>query len=409
MTRLALLALAVSLSATLVASRIAADDLQVIAGQPCWVLESDQVRLAVTRTGAHMAPVTFNRSGDQPIEPYYISPWQEEGLDDLPVPVLVPLRGDFFCMPFGGNAEEYNGEKHPPHGEVAGSDWQLNAISADGRIRSLSLVLKTEVRSALIFRELLLREGDNAVYSRVQVNRFAGPTPYGHHATLRMPETPESLKVQSSPFRFGMTNPTQFSNPENREYQSLAINAGFESLESIPTIFADDEPADCTLFPARTGYADLLAVFKEPNADGTPAWMTAINRDEDYLWFSLKDAGTFPATVFWIENHGRHASPWNGRNNCLGLEDVCAYFADGLVPSIEDNLLTQHGVRTSAALSNDVPFEVRYIQGAIPVPDGFDTIADVRFEPGQVTFVSDDGREVSATVHHEFLQTAILE
>jgi hypothetical protein len=75
-----------------------------------------------------------------------------------------------------------------------------------------------------------------------------------------------------------------------------------------------------------------------------PAWVAATNAEAGYVWFSLKDPAVLRTTVFWIENHGRHGHPWNGRNNCLGLEDVTAHFADGLAASTRDNVLTKEGV-----------------------------------------------------------------
>jgi hypothetical protein len=273
----------------------------------------------------------------------------------------------------------------------------------------LKLALDTQVRRGRVVKELSLVDGQNVIYSMHTITGFAGPTPLGHHATLRLPDEPETFKVQSSPFEFGMTNPGLFSDPEKREYQSLAIGHRFTALESIPTHWQEAPSADCTLFPARTGFADLLAVFKRPAADGTPAWMTAINRGESYLWFALKSPDVLPATVFWIENHGRHASPWNGRNRCLGLEDVCAYFADGLVPSVEENLLTKSGVKTVLELpATEAATQIRYIQGAVPTPPGFDAVQSVRFEPGRMVVVSTEGRELTIPVQHEYLRSGQL-
>jgi hypothetical protein len=385
----------------------AAAELEVVQGQPAWKLASDTVELAVTEVGGHMAPVTFERQSPQPVQPYYVSPWQEEGLAPEP-PVLGPLRGDFFCMPFGGNAAAFRGEQHPPHGEIAGAKWTLAGESSEAGVHSLTLTFDTHVRPGKVTKVLSLVDGQNVVYSEHTIEGFAGPAPLGHHATLRLPDEDGTFRVQSSPFEFGMTNPTQFSNPQSREYQSLAIGHRFTSLERIPTIWRDGPDVDASLLPARTGFADLLAVFKRSDAEGAPAWMTAINREEDYLWFSLKDAGQLPATVFWIENHGRHASPWNGRNRCLGLEDVRAYFADGLVPSVEANGLTAAGIKTVVELSADQPTRVRYIQGAVRVPDGFDETAGVAFEPGRIVFTSARGLKVAVPVHHRFLQSGEL-
>ena len=386
-----------------------AEDLVVAAGQPAWKLSSDSVSLHVTRTGGHLGPVEFDRQSDDPIRPYYISPWQEEDLELPDVPVLVPLRGDFFCMPFGGNGEAYNGEQHPPHGEVAGSDWSFVSKKSSAGVNTLTLSLETKVRPGKVTKELNLVDGQNVIYSRHIITGFSGKTPLGHHSTLRVPERKGALKVQSSPFLFGMTNPVLFSDPVNREYQSLAIRHKFESLESIPTIWKDHPVADCTEFPDRTGFADLLSLFKQPSERGHPAWMIAINQDENYLWFSLKDVRVLPATVFWIENHGRHGVPWNGRNSCLGLEDVCAYFAEGIVPSVEKNPINTESIATSVALRADQPTEVRYIQGAVRTPIGFDEVEEVSFRPGRISILSPNGQVLTIPVKHEFLATGQLQ
>ena len=93
--------------------------------QPAWGVGNDNVELSLTQAGA-MAPVTFYRGERRPIQPYYLSPWQGEPTA-VSAPVLAPLRGDFFCLPFGSNAEPIAGECHPLHGEVAGSRWQLES------------------------------------------------------------------------------------------------------------------------------------------------------------------------------------------------------------------------------------------------------------------------------------------
>ena len=114
-------------------------------GQPAWTIASTTVSLTVTRKGAQTAPVIFCRDEAEPVAPYYISPWQGEGLP-MPCPVMAPLRGDFFCLPFGGNGEPYNGESHPPHGETAGSAWEAVSVTAAEGRTTLALALEPEVR-----------------------------------------------------------------------------------------------------------------------------------------------------------------------------------------------------------------------------------------------------------------------
>jgi hypothetical protein len=377
---------------------------KTVAAQPSWVIGTKEVELALTKSGGHMAPVTFFRDTDAPVQPYHISPWQEEGLT-LEPPVLRVLRGDWFCMPFGGNAEPWQKEQHPPHGEIAGAPWRLIGANRVGGITTLRVEIETKLRPGKVTKELSLIEGQNVVYSRDVIEGFAGPVPLGHHATLAMPEAEGVVRIATSPFTFGMTNPGVFSDPAKREYQSFAIGARFTSLKQVPLIFKDAPDADVSRLPARRGYADLLQLC---NAPGEIAWTTVTRADQGWVWFAFKDPAVLNSTLMWIENRGRHALPWNGRNNCLGLEDVCAFFADGLIPSTKPNVLTKEGVKTAIELSAERPTAINYIQGVAKVPAGFDEVSTIEFAPGRAVLVSPKGVKVTVPVRHEFLKTGKL-
>jgi hypothetical protein len=376
-----------------------------IYAQPSWILANDDVEVAVTKLGGHMAPVTFDRRG-RPFQPYHISPWQDERLKDLPAAVLVPLRGDFFCLPFGGNAAAFQGQQHAPHGEAATAAWTFagRGREADGT-ETLTLTLDTKVRPGKVTKRLALEPGQPVVYSTHVIEGFAGPAPLGHHATLAMPEQEGVVAVSVSPFKLGMTNPGVFSDPANGEYQALAVGGTFTDLARVPSLFKSPAEVDCSRFPTRRGYADLLAVVADKAAlGGGPAWTAAVNSADGWVWFALRDPDVLPTTAFWIENRGRHGSPWNGRNSCLGLEDVCAFFADGLVPSTQENLLTKQGIRTAVELDAKKPTEIRYIQGAARVPAGFGRVKRIDFaKPGQIGLVSDSGQTVTVPVNHAFV------
>jgi hypothetical protein len=382
---------------------------ETVASQPCWVVENGTVRIAIAKLGAQMAPVTFYLGSDRTIEPYYISPWQGEGLK-LDPPVLVPLRGDFFCMPFGSNPAPYRGMTFVPHGEPAGSPWSLIGSDKNGDVTTLILGLRTKVPEGKITKTIHLIEGQNVIYSQERLEGYATRITIGHHAIMVVPEREGSLRIATSQFRFGMTSPTLFSNPVNKEYQSFEIGKRFDSLTQVPLLFKGSEPADCTSFPARTGFADLLAVFSEPaeKLSRQAAWTTATNQDGGYLWFSFRDPRVLPMTVFWIENHGRHGVPWNGRNRCLGLEDICGYLNEGMPLSAEPNQVNAQGIPTAVELDPSHPTFVNYIQGVAKVPADFRMVKDVEFGEGEVTFVSVTGKKVTVPVNLEFLRTGRL-
>ena len=57
---------------------------KIIHSQPSFVLANEQVSVAITKRGGHMAPVIFKNGDGQQISPYYISPWQDEKPANMP-------------------------------------------------------------------------------------------------------------------------------------------------------------------------------------------------------------------------------------------------------------------------------------------------------------------------------------
>jgi hypothetical protein len=378
---------------------------KTVAAEPSWILRSRDVELAITQLGGHMAPVKFYRNTKSPVQPYYISAWQGEGrkIDD---PVLVPLRGDFFCAPFGANTESHKGEQHRCHGEPAHAKWKFVGLEKDGKVNSLTLAMRTKVRPGKVTKTLYLIDGQNVVYSKHVLEGYAGAMPMGHHATLQPRAAEGSLRVTTSAFSLGMTCPDGFCDPAGGSYQSFTVGAKFNDLRKVPLQFKDNPTADLTSLPARQGYTDLLAMYKKPSKE--PAWTAAVDAEEGYLWFSLKDAAVLPATLFWVANCGRHMSPWDGKELCLGLEDVCANFAFGLVRSVNANPIQKAGFKTAIKFSPKTPTVINYIQGVVRVPRNFGAVKTVRYEKNRVTFVADNRKTVSAAVKWNFLQTGEL-
>ncbi|MFP4384481.1 MAG: hypothetical protein ACLFST_07065 [Spirochaetia bacterium] len=373
-----------------------------IYGKPSWVLSTDTMELAVTQRGGHMAPVTFYKQTSNPVQPYYISPWQEEDFSPEE-PVLVPLRGDFFCMPFG-ESNLMGDEDHPVHGEPAGSTWEFldHNVSPEGV--ELVLGMKTLVRPGNITKRIRLKNGENTVYIRHDLEGFDWLTSMGHHATLKAVDDREML-ISTSPIKFGMVAPSNSEYQKGREYHSLKGGARFTDLRKVPTQWHDEPVTDCTKFPSREGFTDILAVFSREDQD--PAWTCVSVPRGGYLWFSLKDPLVLPSTVFWMSNKGRHTEPWNGRNQCIGLEDTCGFFASGLAESARENLLNSQGITTAVQLEADKVTSVRYIEGVVQIGPGFGRVQDVKFGAESAEFRSETGERVTAPVDFSFLEGGI--
>ena len=108
-------------------------------------------------------------------------------------------------------------------------------------------------------------------------------------------------------------------------------------------------------------------------------------------------------TAFWLENHGRHSFPWNGRNQCLGVEDICGYFADGIAASARANVLTEQGIPTTVECREDLPLDIRSIQAAVPVPTAFDRVEHIDFRNECIILISESGSTVEVNIDHSFV------
>lgn len=365
-------------------------------GKPCYTLESSHVSASFTVDGGQMAPVSFLLPGSNaPVEPYHISPWQEDGTE-VHEPVLKPLRGDFFCMPFGGEGDEYPNS----HGETASGRWECaESFTKDG-ITSVFLNMKTAVRPGSVTKQIYLMEGQTAVYTRHVITGNSGKISMGHHATLGVHNGP--LVIRTGNTAFGLTLPyEEGKNVHNGLYRALAPGAWFSSPRKVPSVWKDSDTVDCTIFPVREGFMDLIQLVSYEGAE--LGWTAAVCREGGYLWYSLKDPRVLPSTLYWMENKGRYNPPWNGRNSCIGLEDVCSFFSASLKNSTEENMLSEKGVRTYHTLTSEHPFAVSYIQGTAPLPADFDAAASVTVHDQQVVFTAESGSSTAVDVDTAFL------
>jgi hypothetical protein len=375
-------------------------------GQPSTRVATENVEAWVTKLGGHIGPVTF-RLGDRNICPLHVAPWCDEtwaeyGTFDetenyqkgVHPPILRVLRGDFFCMPFGGNAVPFQGELHGLHGEPANRKW--SSVSNDGL--TAKFTLETKVRPGKIEKEIRLVPGTMAVYSRHTIREMSGPMTMGHHAMLRF-QTPGLVSV--APFNFGQSFPGEFETPAGKGYPYLSPGTRFSDLTQVPG--PNGELVDLSKYPARRGYEDFVLVYTAP--DVKIGWTVVVFPEEGYLWFSFKNPKVLTGTALWHSNAGRYYEPWNGRHqNVLGLEEVTTSVGTGLADSLGPNEAAVAGQTTILQLDPAVPTVVNTIFGIAPITDGFDRVVDVNFGEREVTFTSASGLIAKATVHLDHLE-----
>ena len=378
--------------------------LKPIFGQPSWTLATDTVSASVTQTGGHLAPVTF-RLGSRTVQPFSISPWWNEKLDaGLPAIVRV-LRGDFFCLPFGGNTTPYRGKNHPVHGDTANLRWQLAGCDTRKGMATLRLHMDLKTFRGTVDKCITLVPGHTVVYQEHVVTGVDAPTSLGHHATLQFPDSPGAGRFSTSRLVHAQVFVEPTEKPEEGGYSVLKPGAIIRDFTRVPTITGG--MADVSRFPARRGYVDI-AIFC---ADRTlpVAWSAVAVPEEGYAWFSLRDPRVLVSTLCWMSNNGRHYPPWNSRHkNVMGIEDITGFFHCGAAESARPNVLTRRGVPTRLKPTAKHPLHVRYIMGVVAIPKTFDRVKDITIERGRITLVGAGGRKVSTPVATGFLRTGSL-
>jgi hypothetical protein len=364
--------------------------MQTIHGEPSFHLGTPELDLHVTARGGHMAPVVFHLP-DRNASPYALAPWEPAEFPDQP-PLLSVLRGDFFCLPFGGQS---NG---PPHGDPANAEWTM----LEHDTHSLKLVMETSDSGAKVAKTIATRPGHHAIYFEHEISNLHGNFNFGTHPILDFSNLPQGAgRVTSSPFHWASVYPGVFSNPAAGETQKLLGNSEFLDLREVQ--LASGGTADLTYYPDTVGHDDLVMMSHPPATPDQPfAWTAAVL--DGYLWFALKNPADFPSTLLWISNGGRSAPPWNDRHLArLGIEDVCSYFCDGVDQSRLD-LLAERGIPTTRHFHSDQPATLRKIHAVASVPPGFGAVEKILPAGlGVVKIIGDSGLEISATVDWNFL------
>ncbi len=375
---------------------------KTVAKQPSFLIASSTVEACITEQGGHLAPVVFDRAGRK-IQPYSVAPWAAEKVDPAMPDILKVLRGDFFCLPFGGNSEPFKGEKHPVHGETANNKWRFESCEkSDGRT-TLHLSMATTIRKGRVDKRISVVDGHQAVYCQHAISGMTGPMDVGHHATLKFPDEPGSGIVSFSPFRFGQVFPDAFEKPEEKGYQALKPGYEFAALNEVATLTG--QMVDISHYPARRGFEDLAMVVSDPNRE--VAWTAVSFPKQRYVWFALKDPKVLAGSIMWMSNGGRHGAPWNGRHvNVMGLEEVTGYFHVGLAASAKKNAFTERGIPTALQLSPKRPTVVNYIMAVALTPPNFTGVRQIEVNAKGCTLVAESGKQVKCPIDTAFLQSA---
>ena len=362
-------------------------DPEEIHGATSVTVSNSSVTASVTLTGAHVAPVVFTAAGAT-AAPYSLAPWQPAEISDIG-PLLDVLRGDFFCLPFGTQPDG------PDHGEPASGEWVVCASSE----HAVTLHLDAGDSGGSFDKTVSIRDWQTVLYQEITIRNVVGAFNYGTHPILDFSgQATASARISTSPMRWSSVYPGVFSDPANGETQVLRPGAMFDSLTAIP--LEAGGALDVSRYPTPVGHEDLVMMVNDPDA-GPIGWSVAVF--DGFVWFSLKDITSFPATLLWISNGGRTQPPWSGRfTGRMGIEDVYSHFHDGLLAA-RSRPLFDLGISTARVFDAATPVSLRTVQGVAFTPDGFGRVAGIAMDvPGCITLTDEVGTAITTDVDWEF-------
>lgn len=367
-------------------------------GQPSYTLNNNRVHVFVTVQGGHLT-ASFQIDGRE-ICPFFVAPWWQEARGDLD-DIISTLRGDFFCFPFGGNVEPYQGMSHPPHGKTANACWNLVNLHDDARKRTLTLTMDLAPLEGRIEKQISLSADEPVIYQTHTIRGFQGKIPLGHHPTLKFPDKIGAAIIDMSEPLTGFTTPIPVEEPQNRGYSQLQSHVEITDRSNVPCI--DGRHADLTSYPDQQGFEDIVIFMSDPSKDFTFTAASVI--EEGYLYFQLKNPQVLTQTLFWMSNGGRHYAPWNGRvTGVLGMEEITAFYHYGITPSIEPNFFQEKGYPSYLDIENTGTTPIKLIMGLVPISKKFKGVSDIiRKDASTVTVLGRGGETIDVPCNVDFL------
>jgi hypothetical protein len=286
-------------------------------GRKAAQIETEKLRLTVTREGGHIAEILDRKTGISPlwiptwasIEPSTYSPsLHPEYGEGAEAQLLAGIVGHNVCLDlFGGPDPEEAAAGRTVHGEAPIAVYRITGDEQH-------LLLHTDLtRAEMTFERKVELAGDVVVFSETIHNYSATDRPiaWTQHVTMGEP----FLEPGKTQFRASATRSKVYDKPFNDGLGMQAEAAEF----------------DWPLCPLKDGTLEDLSLLTEKKASGGftthlmdqgqdhaffLAWSPRHKLTFGYAW----KRSDFPWLGRWEENHLRASPPWSSAQLALGME-----------------------------------------------------------------------------------------
>ena len=369
-------------------------------GQLCYNISNNIISVLITIQGGHVT-ASYN-IGDKFVDPFFYVPWWDEVPNKDVDDVLNILRGNFFCFPFGMNAEQYDSNIYPLHGQTSNGIWDFVEIKEKCHEKEINLKMDLSNDSGQVIKSIKISETDPVIYENNIINGFKGKIPAGYHPTIKLPEAVGSTFLDISKPIIGFTTPIPTEEPEKSGYSLLKHNKKITDITKIENIYGS--LTDISKCPFCKGFDDIIIFINDKKRNFCYTSLSFPN--EGYLYFQLKNPEVFSETFLWMSNGGRYYPPWKGRVfDAVGLEEITAFFHYGIRNSVENNFLQDKGYKTYLDLKNDNKYEFKIIMGLIPINSNFKGVKEIiKKNSNVITILGKNNEVIDVNCNIDFLQ-----
>jgi len=364
--------LAVVLLGTLVIAQTADFD-----GRPAVILRNDKIELTILTRGATLANLVL-RDDTEKLSPYWNTDRALRPNGPLPSPLAGSI-GHFLCLDgFGAPSDEEAAAGIPFHGEASKQEFNWSQLRRPG-VYSAVLKARLPLAQEDITRTITLADGENVVYVNTEVENLLAidhPISWAEHATTGPPFLSPGQTIIDVPATQCRVRPQKAGSTGKLAYGKDFVwpmgplsKGGSVDLTTVPANETSLDLASCIIDPARTyGY------------------ITALRTDKHMIFGYVFRREEFPWLMSWMNYSGDARA-------ARGFEFSTQPFDISHRETVDAHEM--FGTPTYKWLPAKAKLHASFLLFYSKAPEGFERVADVKLEGGQIRIRDKSGRVIT--------------
>jgi len=342
-------------------------------GRPSVTLQNDKLELTVLTRGATLANLVL-RDDAEKLSPYWNTDRALKPNGPPPSPLAGSI-GHFLCLDgFGSPSDEEAAAGIPFHGEASKQQFE----TATGTATTINFKARLPLAQEDITRTITLLDGENVVYVNTEVENLLAidhPISWAEHATTGPPFLSPGQTIIDLPATKCRVRPQKAGSTGKLAYGKDFVwpmgpltKGGTVNLTSVPANETSLDLASCIIDPTRTyGY------------------ITVLRPDKHLIFGYVFRREEFPWLMSWMNYSGDARA-------ARGFEFSTQPFDVSHRETVDAHEM--FGTPTYKWLPAKAKLHTSFLLFYSKAPDGFESVADVKFEGGQIQIRDKLGRVI---------------